>query len=144
MHFNHNSLRLLRDFLSWLGLYILCSLRNSIGRIFREAMDLRAEVLRPSGDKSRELHSRSLHVILCLVLSELISFLFKKKKWEMAINLDRYERLREVLRRVIGRYIWRRWRNIPDLGYSTFSEVAIFFPSEESGVVFLKGHLVVF
>lgn len=38
----------------------------------------------------------------------------------------------------------RRWRNIPDLGYSTFSEVAIFFPSEESGVVFLKGHLVVF
>ena len=92
MHFNHNSLRLLRDFLSWLGLYILCSLRNSIGRIFREAMDLRAEVLRPSGDKSRELHSRSLHVILCLVLSELISFLFKKKKKkkrEMYINLDR-------------------------------------------------------
>lgn len=107
MHFNHNSLRLLRDFLSWLGLYILCSLRNSIGRIFREAKDLRAEVLRPSGDKSRELHSRSLHVILCLVLSELISFLFKKKKkWEMAINLDRYERLREVLRRVIGVQHW--------------------------------------
>ena len=61
----------------WLGLYILCSLRNSIGKIFREAMDLRSEVVGSSGNKSGEVHSRCLHTILGLVLSLLISFLLK-------------------------------------------------------------------
>lgn len=61
----------------WLGLCVLCSLRNSIGTIFREAVHLRSEVVGSLGNRSGDLHSSCLHAVLRLILSLLISFLLK-------------------------------------------------------------------